>query len=255
MGDLFRLDGRCALITGASSGLGRHFAQVLAGAGARVAVTGRRKDRLDEVVDLIGAAGGQAFAVAIDVRDPSRIEAGLDRIIGEFSPIDILINNAGVTCSKPLLEQTAEDWRDVIGTNLDGAWLTAQAVAKRMVQRAQGGNIVNIASILGLRVVATIPAYVASKAALIRLTEAMAIELARHHIRVNALAPGYLDTDLNHDFFASETGRAMIKRIPQRRLGTLADLDGPLLLLASDASVHMTGSTVVVDGGHSIAGI
>ena len=255
MTDRMRLDGRCALVTGASSGLGRHFAEVLAGAGAAVAIVARRTDRLADLAAGIAAKGGKAFPVQLDVRDPVAVAAAVADIEARFQPIDILVNNAGVTRTRPILEQTADDWRTVIATNLDAAWYVAQAVARAMVARGAPGAIVNIASVLGLHPAAGIPAYVASKAGLIRLTEAMAIELARHRIRVNALAPGYLNTELNSDFFATDAGKALIRRVPQRRLGELPELDGPLLLLASDASSFMTGSTLVVDGGHGVAGL
>ena len=169
--------------------------------------------------------------------------------------ITVVVNNAGIAVTKPILDQTEDDWRQVVGVNLDGAWRVAQAAARHMVQHAQGGSIVNVASILGLRVTAQVPAYAASKAALVQLTKAMALELARHRIRVNALAPGYIETSINRDFFASEAGQALIKRIPQRRIGTPQDLDGPLLLLASDAGAYMTGAIVAVDGGHLVSSL
>lgn len=254
MSELSRLDGRCALVTGASSGLGWHFAQVLAGAGAAVALAARRSERLEELAALIRAGGGRAFPVAMDVRDRASVEAACARIEDEFQPIDVLVNNSGIVRTRPVLEHTADDWLEVIDTNLNGVWWVAQAVARRMAVRGGGGSIVNVASTLGLRVAAAVPGYAASKAAVIRLTEALAVELARHRIRVNALAPGYLATELNRDFLDSDKGAALLKRVPQRRLGEVAELDGPLLLLASDASSFMTGSTLVVDGGYAVAG-
>ena len=251
----FRIEGRCALVTGASSGLGRHFAGVLAAAGAAVALVARRRDLLEELADNIKAKGGRAFALDVDVRDPTAVAAAVTRIEGEFQPLDILVNNSGVTRTRPLLQQTVNDWQSVIATNLDGSWYMAQAVARAMVTRGAPGVIINIASVLGLHPAAAIPAYVASKAALIRLTEAMAIELTRHSIRVNALAPGYINTELNRSFFETDAGKALVKRIPQRRLGQLEELEAPLLLLASDASSFMTGSTLVVDGGHAVASL
>jgi NAD(P)-dependent dehydrogenase (short-subunit alcohol dehydrogenase family) len=164
-----------------------------------------------------------------------------------------VVNNAGIAVTKPLLEHTADDWDKVIGVNLTGAWQVAQAAARHMVAHRQGGSIINITSILGLRVAQQVPSYVASKAALDHLTKAMALELARNNIRVNALAPGYIETGINREFFESEAGRALIKRVPQRRIGRLEELDGALLLLASDASKYMTGSTIVVDGGHLVS--
>lgn len=254
MSDLFRLDGRCALVTGASGSLGRHFAEVLARAGAAVVLAARRLDRLETIADEIGAAGGKAMAVALDVTDAGSIGAAFAAAEERLGPVTVLVNNAGLTVTKPLLEHDEADWDKVMDTNLKGAWLVAQEAARRMAA-AGGGNIINIASILGLRVAGTVPAYCASKAGLIHLTRAMALELARDGIRVNALAPGYIETDINRDFFAGEAGQRLIKRIPQRRLGQLEDLDGALLYLASDASRYMTGSVVTVDGGHMVSSL
>jgi NAD(P)-dependent dehydrogenase (short-subunit alcohol dehydrogenase family) len=252
--DLFGLDGRCALVTGASGSLGRHFAEVLARAGAAVVLAARRLDRLETIADEIGAAGGKAMAVALDVTDAGSIGAAFAAAEERLGPVTVLVNNAGLTVTKPLLEHDEADWDKVMDTNLKGAWLVAQEAARRMAA-AGGGNIINIASILGLRVAGTVPAYCASKAGLIHLTRAMALELARDGIRVNALAPGYIETDINRDFFAGEAGQRLIKRIPQRRLGQLEDLDGALLYLASDASRYMTGSVVTVDGGHMVSSL
>ena len=254
MNDLFRLDGRCALVTGASGSLGRHFAEVLARAGAAVVLAARRLDRLETIADEIGAAGGKALAVALDVTDSAGIGAAFAAAEERLGPVTVLVNNAGLTVTKPLLEHDEADWDKVMDTNLKGAWLVAQEAAQRMAA-AGGGNIINIASILGLRVAGTVPAYCASKAGLIHLTRVMALELARYGIRVNALAPGYIETDINRDFFAGEAGQRLIKRIPQRRLGQLEDLDGALLYLASDASRYMTGSVVTVDGGHMVSSL
>lgn len=251
--DLFLVEGQCALVTGASSGLGWHFALTLARAGARVAVAARRMDKLGQVVAEIEAFGGDAVAVTLDVTDARSVREAVSEAEDRLGSLTVLVNNAGVAVTKPLLEQKEADWNRVVDTNLTGAWLVAQEVARRMVTHETGGSIINIASILGLRVAGAIPAYCAAKAGLIQLTRAMALELARHRIRVNALAPGYMETELNRDFFASEAGQRMIRRIPQRRLGRLEDLNGPLLLLASDASRYMTGSVVTVDGGHMVS--
>ena len=212
----FRLDGRVVLVTGASSGLGTHFAQLLASVGARVAVAARRADKLQAVVDGITAAGGQA---------------------------------------RPLLEQTEEDFDQVLDTNLKGCWLVATEAARRMVAAGKGGSIVNVASILGERVAGGVAPYAISKAGVVQATKAMALELARHRIRVNALLPGYVVTDLNRDFLTSEAGDKLRSRIPSRRFGEMTDLDGPLLLLASDAGAAMSGATVAVDGAHLVSSL
>ena len=254
MSYLFSLDGQCALVTGASGSLGRHFANVLARAGAAVALAARRLDELEIIAADIRAAGGAATAIALDVTDAGSIATAFSAAEERLGPITLLVNNAGVAVTKPLLEYDEADWDKVMDTNLKGAWLVAQEAARRMVE-AGGGNIINIASILGLRVIGGVPAYCASKAGLIHLTKAMALELGPHGVRVNTLAPGYIETDLNRDFFASNAGRSLIERIPHRRLGQLEDLDGSLLLLASDASRYMTGTVVTVDGGHTISSL
>ena len=254
MSYLFSLDGQCALVTGASGSLGRHFANVLARAGAAVALAARRLDELEIIAAEISAAGGAATAIALDVTDAGSIATAFSAAEEKLGPITLLVNNAGVAVTKPLLEYDEADWDKVMDTNLKGAWLVAQEAARRMVE-AGGGNIINIASILGLRVIGGVSAYCASKAGLIHLTKAMALELGPHGVRVNTLAPGYIETDLNRDFFASNAGRSLIERIPHRRLGQLEDLDGSLLLLASDASRYMTGTVVTVDGGHTISSL
>jgi NAD(P)-dependent dehydrogenase (short-subunit alcohol dehydrogenase family) len=248
MAGLFDLDGGVALVTGASGGLGRHFALTLAKAGARVAVGARRAAELQETVDLIGAAGGSALPVELDVANAAQGREAVKLVVERWGRIDVLVNNAGIIATGPALELSEAEWDQVVDTNLKGAWLMAQAVGRSMVGR--GGAIINIASILGLRVAGEVSAYAASKAALIHLTHTLAFELARHKIRVNAIAPGYIETDMNRAFFATEAGQALIKRIPQRRLGTAEDLDGALLLLASPASAYMTGAVIAVDGGH-----
>jgi NAD(P)-dependent dehydrogenase (short-subunit alcohol dehydrogenase family) len=249
------LEGRSALITGASSGLGRAFADMLARAGAAVALAARRRDSLEEARQQIEAAGGRAIAVAMDVTNAGSVAAAVDDAAQRQGRLDILINNAGVTLTKPFLELSEAEWDRQVDTNLKGAFLVAQAAAKIMRQQASGGAIVNIASILGLRVAGQVAAYLTSKAGVVHLTKGMALELARHRIRVNALCPGYIETDLNRAFFASDTGSAMIKRIPQRRLGQLSELEGPLLLLCSDAGSYMTGAVLAVDGGHLVSSL
>jgi 3-oxoacyl-[acyl-carrier protein] reductase len=252
MTDLFDLRGRVALVTGASQGLGRRFARVLAGHGAAVGLAARQVEKLEDLREAIAAAGGRAASVGLDVTDTAAIERALDQIENVLGPVGILVNNAGVAVSKGVLEQTEADWDRVVGTNLKGAFFTAQAVARRMVARG-GGAIVNIASVLALDVVGHLAPYAAAKGGLWQLTRSMALELARHGVRVNALAPGYIETEINRDFLATEAGERMKKRIPQRRFGTPEDLDGALLLLASDASRYMTGSIIVIDGGLLLA--
>ncbi len=249
MSTLFDIAGRCALVTGASSGLGRHFATMLAAQGAKVAVVARRIDRLDGLVAEISAAGGTAVAASCDVTDGASVNAAIETAEEALGPIDILVNNAGITISKPLLDQGEDDWRRVIDTNLNGAWRVAQAVARRMTARGSGGSIVNIASIAGLSTMARVPAYVASKAALVQLTKTMAAELAPEGIRVNAIAPGLFPSELSDGYLSSEPGKAAISRIPLGRVGDPAELDGPLLLLVSGAGSFMTGAVLVVDGG------
>jgi len=248
------LTGRTALVTGASSGLGRHFARVLARAGAEVIVAARREDALQDVCNEIAGQGGGARAVQLDVSDPASVENAIEAAASSGG-LDILVNNAGVTVSKSVLDVSEEDWDHVIDTNLKGSFLVAQATARLMKARGRGGSIVNIASVLGLRVAGHVSPYVASKAGVVHLTKAMALELARYNIRVNALCPGYIETELNRDFFQSEAGQALIRRIPQRRLGQPSDLDGALLLLCSEAGSYITGATLAVDGGHLVSSL
>jgi NAD(P)-dependent dehydrogenase (short-subunit alcohol dehydrogenase family) len=246
---IFSLEGRIALVTGASSGLGRHFARVLSGAGARVAVAARRKDRLDELVAEIAADGGTAVAVPLDVTDPASVRAAFDAAEAALGPISVLINNAGVPSNTFFTKLTESDWRSVLDVNLDGVFRVGQEAAKRMAAAGKGGSIVNVSSVLGLGVLKAVAPYAASKAAVIQLTKAMALELARDRIRVNALAPGYVVTELNEEFLSSDGGRKLLSRIPFGRAADPSELDGALLLLASDAGSFITGTTLTVDGG------
>lgn len=247
----FDLSGRTALITGASSGLGRHFAGVLSRAGAAVVLAARRVEALEEAASEIRAAGGTAAVVPLDVVDAASVEAA----VAAAGPLDVLVNNAGIAAPASFLSLSEADFDRVLDVNLKGAFLVAQAFARRAREAGRPGVVVNIASVLGLRVAGHVSAYAASKAGLIQLTRAMALELARDRIRVNAIAPGYFATEINDGFLASDAGRAMLKRIPQRRIGDLSDLDGPLLLLCSDASAYMTGAVIPVDGGHLVSSL
>jgi NAD(P)-dependent dehydrogenase (short-subunit alcohol dehydrogenase family) len=251
----FRLDGKLVLVTGASSGLGRHFARLLAGAGARVAVTARRADRLETLAAEIAAEGGQAFPVSLDVTDARSVCECFDDITSKAGVPDVVVSNAGLTVSKPLLEQDESDRDTVIDTNLKGCWLVGTEAARRMVAAGKGGSVVNVASILGLRVAGGVAPYAISKAGVVQATRAMALELARHGIRVNALLPGYIVTDLNRAFLGSEAGQRLRARIPSRRFGEPSDLDGPMLLLASDAGRAMSGAILAVDGAHLVSSL
>lgn len=245
-----RIDGKRALVTGASSGLGEHFSKVLAEAGASVTLAARRLDKVEANAAALCEAGHDAEAAEMNVADAESVAA----LFAGRAPFDILINNAGVSGAGAALSMTAEEFAGVIDTNLTGAFAVARAAAAGM-REAGGGSIVNIASILGLRVSGHLAAYTASKAGLVQLTKALALEWARYGIRVNALCPGYIETPINAEFFATEAGKALIGRIPQRRLGSQGDLDAPLLLLASDRSAYMTGSVIAVDGGHLVSGL
>jgi NAD(P)-dependent dehydrogenase (short-subunit alcohol dehydrogenase family) len=252
MSKRFDLTGKVALVTGASSGLGVHFARTLAEAGASVAIAARRADRLASLQTELAAAGTQAAAVDLDVQSVQSIGAAFDSAEKALGPIDIVVNNAGISIVKPAMEMPVEDWDSVVNTNLRGAWLMAQAAGKRWLAAKRPGAIVNIASILGLRTIGQVAPYNASKAGLIHLTRALAMEWARHDIRVNAICPGYIETEMNGDFWKTAAGQRLIDRIPQRRIGQPEHLDGALLLLASEAGSFMTGSILTVDGGHTV---
>lgn len=244
------LAGSHALVTGASSGIGVHFAHLLAGQGGKVTLAARRVARLGAVFRAIDDAGGTADAIAMDVASPKSVEEAMAGRV-----FDIVINNAGTTASTPALDLGAEDIDRIIDINLKGALYVAQAAARSMKDAGQSGCIINVASILGLRVAGQVSAYAASKAGLVQLSKALALEWARHGIRVNTLCPGYIETDLNRAFFESDAGKALIRRVPLRRLGQPADLDGALLLMASDLGRFMTGTEIAVDGGHLVSSL
>jgi len=251
----FSLAGRCALVTGASGGLGEHFAKLLSAAGARVWLAARRVERLRALECRLRAQQAQADSVAIDVTCAQSVAQAFDAMAAHDCVPDLVVNNAGIGLGTPALETPEHDWDRVVDTNLKGAWLVATESARRLVAAGLGGSIVNVASILGQRVQPAVAPYAASKAGLVHLTRALALEWARHGIRVNALCPGYIVTDINRDFLNSEPGDRLRRRIPQRRFGRACDLDGPLLLLASDAGRYMTGAVVAADGGHLVSGL
>lgn len=252
---LFRLNGKVALVTGASSGLGRHFAKVLAQAGAHVVVAARRKERLQALCDEIAASGGRASAVTLDVTDAASVASCFDACEKLAGVADIVVSNAGTTITKMAVDQTPEDFDQVMNANLRGCWLVDTEAARRLIAAHKPGSLVNIASILGARVAAAVAPYAISKAGVIQATKAMALEWARYGIRVNALLPGYVRTELNSEFLDSEVGDKLRMRVPSRRFNELGDLDGPLLLLASDAGRAMSGATVEVDSGHLVSGL
>lgn len=244
----FDLTGRTAFVTGASSGLGRHFALTLAGAGAKVALAARRVERLKATAERIESEGGQAIPVALDVADAAAVAPAFDTAEAALGPVTILVTAAGVPSGRFFTEGEKE-WRAVMDVNLDGTARAAREAARRMQANGAGGSIITIASVLAFGVLKTLSAYATSKAAVVQLTKAMALELARDNIRVNALAPGYFSTEMNESFLASDAGKRLIAKVPQQRVGEMADLDGPLLLLASDAGSFITGAVIPVDGG------
>ncbi|MFT0878072.1 SDR family NAD(P)-dependent oxidoreductase [Rhodopseudomonas sp. G2_2311] len=249
MDQLFDVSNEVILVTGASQGLGRQFARVLAARGAAIVLAARQIDKLQSLEQEIKNGGGRAVAVRMDVTDLGGMAAALDQAEAALGPITVLINNAGVATEKLAVDTSEADWDKVIGANLKGAYFLATEVARRMIARQQGGNIVNIASVLGQSVLKFVSPYAISKAGIIQATKAMALELASSRIRVNALAPGYIDTDINRELWSTPAGEKLLKSIPQRRVGHESDLDGAILLLASNASRYMTGSVVTVDGG------
>lgn len=251
--DIFSLDGRTALVTGASSGIGEYFVQVLAEAGARVIGADIRKDVLDKSVEEIKRQGNEVTALAMDVTSKDSVDQGMDQIAADIGIPDVIANCAGVARAADFLETSVEDWDLVMDVNLKGTYLVGHKAASLMVENKKPGSIVNVASLLGLGgVQPQLTFYQTSKTGVVVLTRSMATELFRYGIRVNALCPGYIMTDMNREFFTSEAGENYIKRMPQRRLGEKHELKGPLLLLASDAGSFINGAALAVDGGHSI---
>ncbi|HZK91288.1 MAG TPA: SDR family oxidoreductase [Stellaceae bacterium] len=251
----FSVAGEVALVTGASSGIGLHLAEVLALAGAKVALAARRSERLERACEAIRERGGTCLPVVCDITSQTSIAAALGAVETTFGRLSVLVNNAGVVVSKPFFEHTEEDWDHVVDTNLKGAWLMAREFAHHLVGKKRGGRIVNIASVLSFRTIARVPSYLAAKAGLLHLNGAMAMELARYDILVNAIAPGYVVTDFNRDFLESEAGLKLAARVPMKRVGQVADLGGALLFLCSPASAYITGACISVDGGHGVAAI
>jgi NAD(P)-dependent dehydrogenase (short-subunit alcohol dehydrogenase family) len=246
------LKGKTAFVTGATSGLGRRFAGILAAAGANVAIAGRRADRLQTLKDEIEASGGRCAAIALDVTDAKRIPIALDEAEAALGPIDILVNNAGMNSFGMVVDLADEGFDAVMNTNLRGPIFLARETGKRMIARKRGGRIINIASIGTFKVLPGLTAYCISKAAIGMMTKCLAREWARHQISVNAICPGYIETELNSEWFESDGGKAQIKSFPRKRLAEEKDLDGMLLLLASDKSSAITGSLVTIDDGQSL---
>lgn len=250
--DIFRLDGRVALVTGASSGLGSRFAEVAAANGAAVVLVARRAERLAALQEKIEKAGGRAAVAEADVTDRAALARAFEAAEKTFGTVTLLVNNAGVAHANRAVEMPEEEWRRVIATNLDAVFFAAQEAAKRMLAAKKQGSIVNVASVLGLGVSKGTVAYAAAKAGVIQLTKTLALELAFKGIRVNAIAPGFIVTEINREYLTGP-GAGMTRYIPAGRFGEERDLDGAFLLLASDAGRFMAGATVVVDGGQMLA--
>lgn len=250
---LFDLTGEVALVTGASSGLGARFAQVLAANGAKVALLARRKDRLDALSERISADGGTAIAIEADVLDRAAMRRAFDAVEAAFGTVTILVNNAGAAQGVRALDMTEEEWRRILSLDLDSVFFWAQEGARRMLAASKSGAIVNVASVLAFGVSKGVAAYAVAKAGVVQLTKALALELAFKGVRLNAIAPGWFVTEINRTFLESEKGQEMKRAIPMGRFGSEGDLDGALLLLASRAGAYMTGATIVVDGGQVVA--
>ena len=248
---LFDMTGKLALVTGGGTGLGRQFALTLAQAGATVILAARRVEPLKETAATIGDNGGTAHCVALDVTDATAV-ASTFKAINDIGALDVVVNNAGSAAAGSLLEIDDEVWDRIMGVNVKGAWHVARAAVQQMIARGRGGTIINVASVLGFAMQKGTANYPASKAALLHLTRTMALEWARYGVRVNALAPGYFRTEMSDGYVTSERGKAMVERMPMRRLGEPAELSGALLLLASNAGAYLTGSVITIDGGLSL---
>jgi NAD(P)-dependent dehydrogenase (short-subunit alcohol dehydrogenase family) len=248
-----RLDGKTALVTGASSGLGERFATVLAGAGARVALAARRVERLAAVARAIDSAGGIAHAVAMDVTDVASVRAGVAAAELALGPIDVLVNNSGVSVTKRIADVEEADYDYVMDTNAKGMFFVAQAVGRSMIAGKRPGRIINIASVAGLKALGQLSAYGMSKAAVVHLTRSLALEWGRHGINANALCPGYIETEINRDYWDTDGGRKLVAMLPRRRVGKPADLDGLVLLLASDAAGFVNGAVIAADDGLAVS--
>jgi NAD(P)-dependent dehydrogenase (short-subunit alcohol dehydrogenase family) len=254
------LSGRVAFVTGASSGLGAQFAKVLAEAGAGVVLAARRIERLKTLRAEIEANGGDAHIVGLDVTDPDSIAAAVAHAETEMGAIDILVNNSGVSTTQKLTDVTPDDYDFMMDTNTRGAFFTAQAVAKRMIARSKGaapgtytgGRIVNIASMAGLRVLSQIGVYAMSKAAVVHMTKAMALEWGRYDINVNALCPGYIDTEINHHHWQTEAGQKLVQMLPRKRVGKPQDLNAALLMLCANESHFVNGAVIAADDGFGV---
>jgi 3-oxoacyl-[acyl-carrier protein] reductase len=251
-GTLFDLTGRVALVTGASSGLGARFAQVLAANGAKVALVARRKDRLDTLCERIAGDGGTAIAIEADVLDRAAMLHAFERAEAAFGIVTVLVNNAGAAQSVRALDMSGEEWRRILSLDLDSVFFWSQEGARRMLAAGKTGAIVNLASVLAFGVSKGVAAYAVAKAGVVQLTKALSLELAFKGVRVNAIAPGWFVTEINQTFLEGEKGQELKRSIPMGRFGADGDLDGALLLLASNAGAYMTGATIVVDGGEVV---